>query len=133
MPNYTQLLIDILLKKAKGFTVQEKTDEFAVTDGELTLVKSKVSTKEVLPDVSAVKALLDIPSDSVDVSDMTDEQLQVEKLRLLRLLQLADQPTDQPSEPPTDNSAEQSNVQIVDRSTGYSDTPSEPAANKPTF
>lgn len=122
MPNYTQLLIGILLKKAKGFTVQEKTDEYAVTDGELTLVKSKVSTKEVLPDVSAVKALLDIPSDSVDVSDMTDEQLQVEKLRLLRLLQLADQPTEQQTGQPT--------AQLVEQQTNQPATPSDsPSTN----
>lgn len=102
--------------------MQEKTDEYAVTDGELTLVKSKVSTKEVLPDVSAVKALLDIPSDSVDVSDMTDEQLQVEKLRLLRLLQLADQPTEQQTGQPT--------AQLVEQQTNQPATPSDsPSTN----
>ena len=49
------------------------------------------------PDVAAVKALLQISQDEVDVSQMTDEQLQVEKLRLLALINACDS-VDQPSQ-----------------------------------
>ncbi len=90
MSDYKQLLTDILLKKAKGYSFKEKTEEFSVLEGKLTLVKKKVVTKRVQPDVSAIKALLQLSEDSLDVSQMTDEQLQVEKLRLLRLLNICD-------------------------------------------
>ena len=81
-----QLLIKILLRKAKGYSFREKTDEFVVVDGEKKLIKSKVVTKRIQPDVNAVKALLTLADGETDVTKMTDEQLQVEKLRLIRLL-----------------------------------------------
>lgn len=85
MKDCKRLLTDILLKKAKGYAYREKTDEYNVIDGKKVLIKSKVVTKRVQPDVNAVKALISL-SDVDDVTKMTDEQLQVEKLRLLRLL-----------------------------------------------
>ncbi len=84
-----ELLVKVLYKKAKGFTYREKTDEYVVVDGERKLVKSKTVTKHVLPDVSAITALLKL-NEQTDVTEMTDEQLQVEKLRLIRLLQDVD-------------------------------------------
>ena len=86
MKDTKQLLIDILLKKAKGYSYHEKTDEYNVVEGKKQLVKSKVVTKRVQPDVSAIKALITLSDASDDVTQMTDEQLQVEKLRLLNLL-----------------------------------------------
>ncbi|MCH5153055.1 MAG: hypothetical protein J1F68_03770 [Clostridiales bacterium] len=94
-----ELLTKILLKKAKGYTYREKTDEYVVVDGKKQLVKSKVVTKRVQPDVNAIKALITL-TDDLDVTKMTDEQLQVEKLRLIRLLNMYDeskQPPDSPS------------------------------------
>jgi len=96
MTNNKQLLIDILLKKAKGFSYKEKTEEFNVVDGKPQLIKRKVTTKKVLPDVNAVKALLSLDEQQTDVCDMTDEQLQVEKLRLIRLLNICDENVSQP-------------------------------------
>ena len=81
-----QLLIKILLKKAKGYAYHEKTDEYNVVEGKKQLVKSKVVTKRVQPDVNAIKALITLTDTGDDVTQMTDEQLQVEKLRLLNLL-----------------------------------------------
>ena len=81
-----ELLIKILLKKAKGYAYHEKTDEYNVVEGKKQLVKSKVVTKRVQPDVNAIKALITLTDASDDVTQMTDEQLQVEKLRLLNLL-----------------------------------------------
>ncbi len=88
--DYKKVLTDILLKKAKGFTYKEKTEEYAVIDGDVKLVKRKIATKHILPDVAAVKALLELSDGQVAVADMTDEQLQVEKLRLIRLLKICD-------------------------------------------
>ena len=94
-----QLLIKILLKKAKGYAYHEKTDEFNVVEGKKQLVKSKVVTKHVQPDVAAIKALITLTDDSSDVTQMTDEQLQVEKLRLISLLNNFE---NSPSQPTTD-------------------------------
>ena len=90
MTDYKQLLTKILLKKAKGYSYKEKTEEFNVVDGNPVLSKKKVVTKRVHPDVAAVKALLQLSEGDLDVSKMTDEQLQVEKLRLLELLNICD-------------------------------------------
>ena len=78
--DYKKLMEEVLLRKAKGYSFEEKTEEFAVVDGEMTLVKRKVSTKYVQPDVGALKAL----------AELTDEQLKAEKLRLLKLLKLCE-------------------------------------------
>ncbi|MCH5160057.1 MAG: hypothetical protein J1F66_04325 [Clostridiales bacterium] len=86
MMDTKKLLTNILLKKAKGYAYHEKTDEYNVVDGKKQLVKSKVVTKRVQPDVNAIKALISLTDASDDVTQMTDEQLQVEKLRLLNLL-----------------------------------------------
>lgn len=90
MSDCKQLLTEILLKKAKGYSFKEKTEEYNVVEGKPTLVKKKVVTKRVQPDVSAIKALLQLSENQTDVSQMTDEQLQVEKLRLLQLLNICD-------------------------------------------
>ena len=85
--SYTkQLLTKILLKKAKGYSFRERTDEYVVTDGKKQLIKSKIVTKRMQPDVNAIKALLTLTDIETDVTKLTDEQLQVEKLRLIRLL-----------------------------------------------
>ncbi len=93
--NYKNLLIKILIKKAKGYTVKEKVEEFCVTDGQINLTKRKVTTKKVSPDVNAIKALLQLSEEELDVCKMTDEQLAVEKLRLLKLLNICDQTSQQ--------------------------------------
>ena len=98
-----ELLTKILLKKAKGYAFKERTDEYVVVDGEKKLVKSKVVTKRVQPDVNAIKALITLTDDNSDVTKMTDEQLQVEKLRLIRLLNVYDEG----KQPPTDQDEEE--------------------------
>ena len=103
MTDTKQLLTKILLKKAKGYAFHEKTDEYVVVDGEKKLVKSKVVTKRVQPDVNAIKALITLSEDNTDVTKMTDEQLQVEKLRLIRLLNMCDEPNMPPTDPPTED------------------------------
>lgn len=90
MANFKDLLQKVLLKKAKGYAFKEKTEEFSVVDGQVTLTKRKIVTKHTQPDVSAIKALLQMYEDCA-VEDMTDEQLQVEKLRLLQLLNMCSQ------------------------------------------
>lgn len=85
-----QLLYEILVKKAKGYAYKERTDEYAISDGQKKLVRSKTVTKRMPPDLGAVKVLLSLNDDGADVTKMTDSQLQEEKLRLIRLLEEAE-------------------------------------------
>lgn len=85
--NVKDLLVRVLIKKAKGYSVREKTDEYVVSaDGEKKLVKSKVVTKRASPDVSACKVLLEMDVNELDLTEMTDEQLRAERDRLISLL-----------------------------------------------
>lgn len=88
--NSLKLMEKILTKKAKGYSVKEKTDEYVVVDGVLTLNKRKIVTKNVAPDISAVKALIELGSTADKVESLSDEQLQAEKLRLLQVLKLCE-------------------------------------------
>ncbi len=85
-----QLMEKILTKKAKGYTVKEKTDEYVVVDGVLSLNKRKIVTKNVPPDISAIKALIELDNTIDRVETLTDEQLQAEKLRLINVLKLCE-------------------------------------------
>ena len=73
-----------LLKVALGFSVEEITEEFAEVDGELKLLKRKRTKKQVPPDLKAVQILLDEHGEGV--STLSDEELEMEKNRLISLL-----------------------------------------------
>ncbi|MBD5583857.1 MAG: hypothetical protein HDQ88_02135 [Clostridia bacterium] len=55
-------------------------EEFTLEDGELKLVKRKVTKRDVPPDIKAVKLLLD------GKEELSDEELEAEKERLLKML-----------------------------------------------
>lgn len=74
-----------LLKKAMGYTADESVEEFSAEEDGLRLLKKKVTKKHVPPDVSALKVLLSLGSEK-SISEMTDEELEREKARLLILL-----------------------------------------------
>ncbi len=57
-------------------------EEYVLTDGEYKLVKRKVTTREIPPDIKAVKLLLDGGGDE----HLSDEELEEEKQKLLKLL-----------------------------------------------
>ena len=73
-----------LMKVALGFSVEEVTEEFGEVDGELKLLKRKRTKKQVPPDLKAVQLLL--TEKGVSVADMTDEELEEERQRLLAVL-----------------------------------------------
>ncbi len=77
---------EALKKRAIGYETTEITEEYSSNDdGEIRMVKRKVVSKNVPPDVSAVKLLYDsLQTD--DITSMTDEELEKEKIRLLNLL-----------------------------------------------
>ena len=70
-----------LIKCATGLKSQEVVEEFAVEEGELKLVKRKVTKREIPPDIKAVKLLLDGEGEEI-----SDEALEEEKQKLLKML-----------------------------------------------
>ena len=76
-----------LIKKAVGFDSQETVEEFVETEGEVRLLKRKVTTKAVPPDVSAVKLLLDLEGEEKEIFQLSDEELEAERKRLLKILE----------------------------------------------
>ena len=70
-----------LWKVALGYQVAEVTEEYAEVDGELKLTKRKRIKKDVPPDLKAVQLLLAEKGERYE--EMSDEQLQEEKKRLL--------------------------------------------------
>lgn len=47
-----------VLKKAAGYRTTETVEEYSLCDGEMTLTKRKVTSKDVPPDITALKYLL---------------------------------------------------------------------------
>lgn len=78
---------EALLKAALGCKIAEVTEEYAEVDGELKLLKRKKTKKDIPPDLKAVQLLLETGADR-DISALSDEELEEEKQRLLRLLYL---------------------------------------------
>jgi hypothetical protein len=75
-------LEDALVKKATGYFVEEITEEYSLDDGETKLVKRKVVKKDVPPDMTAIKILLDGDKEK-SIEEFTDEELEQEKARLI--------------------------------------------------
>ena len=69
-----------LKKCAVGFGTSEVVEEFSIEDGELKLVKKKVTKREIPPDIKAVKLLME------ERGELTDEELEEEKQRLMNML-----------------------------------------------
>lgn len=77
-------ILDALKKKAKGYRAEECVEEMAIVDGRLELVKRKVSVKDIPPDVSAAKLLLE-GADEPEI-ELSEEELLKERDRLMKLL-----------------------------------------------
>ncbi len=73
---------EALLKVALGYRIEEVTEEYDAKDGELRLVKRKETKKDVPPDLKAAKLLFE----EQDYSSLSDEELERERLRLLKLM-----------------------------------------------
>ncbi len=73
-----------LLKKALGYDFTETVMEYVLDDEGIKLSKKKVTKKNVPPDMTALKMLL--CEEQTDLSNMTDEELEKEKLRLISIL-----------------------------------------------
>ncbi len=69
-----------------GYDATEITEEYSDDgNGGVRMVKRKVVSKNVPPDVSAVKLLVELEGENT-IKDLTDEELEKEKQRLIKLL-----------------------------------------------
>ena len=71
-----------LKRCAVGFETGEVVEEFAVENGELKLVKKKVTRRDIPPDIKAVKMLLE----GENYARLSDEELEKERQRLIEIL-----------------------------------------------
>jgi hypothetical protein len=75
--------VKLALKKcAVGFDTSEVVEEFAVENGELKLIKRKVTKRDIPPDIKAMKMLLE----GQDVEKFSDEELMEERDNLMKML-----------------------------------------------
>ena len=75
-------ILDAVLKRACGYEAQETVEEYSMVDGSLELVKRRITTKDVPPDMTAAKMIFE----SGNVSELTDEELEKERIRLIKEL-----------------------------------------------
>lgn len=74
---------EALVRCAVGLSASEVVEEFSADgDGQLKLVKRKVTKRDIPPDLKAVKMLID----GEDVSQITDEELIAERQKLTDML-----------------------------------------------
>lgn len=75
-----------LLKKALGYNYKEVVDEYVIDEDGQKLTKRKITTKNVPPDISAVKLLLDElnVAVNVDLSALSDADLKRELKDILK-------------------------------------------------
>ena len=86
MKGKEEQLNKVLMQVAKGCCTTEVTEEYAEVDGKLKLTKRKKTKKDVPPDLKAVQLLLAGDGEG-GIADLSDEELESEKARLMALLQ----------------------------------------------
>lgn len=69
-----------LMKCATGLSAGETVEEYAVEDGQIKLIKRKVTRRDIPPDIKAVKMLMG------ERGELTDEELMEERNKLSKLL-----------------------------------------------
>ena len=77
-----------LIKKALGYRYNEVIEEYTIGEDGEKLSKKKVTTKDVPPDISAVKLLLDtLCVEHNDFEQMSDEELKKEIESAMKLIE----------------------------------------------
>ena len=84
--NIAEQIEKALLKRAVGYSSKEVTKEYQINEGETVLIKKKVALKNIPPDITAAKMLLDTFNKMADINSMTETELEEEKNRLINLL-----------------------------------------------
>jgi len=71
-----------LEKLAKGYSISEVTEEYALDGDSFKLVKKKETHKDIPPDMKAIMYLMQ----EEDFSSKSDEELEKEKRRLIEII-----------------------------------------------
>lgn len=80
---YKKVILSSLYDLAKGCIIKEKVEEFVSdAEGNISLKNRKFVKKQLAPDMQAIKVLMDLKIND-DFENMTDEELEKEKERLL--------------------------------------------------
>ena len=83
----TKSLKNKLEQYAFGYTLTETVSEYNIDEnGVLKLVKQKKSEKLIPPDVSLIKILYDLDDNKGGFENMTDEELEAEKQKIIKSL-----------------------------------------------
>lgn len=88
-------MLDSLYKKGVGYQTEEVVEEYASEEKGGELLKRKITIKNVPPDVAALKAYLDISKESGEFDNLSDNELNAEKIRLLKLLKKMEEKKDE--------------------------------------
>ena len=86
MNEIEQKIKQALTKKAVGYSAKEVVEEYQDDDGVLKLTKKRVTKKHVPPDTQAAKMVIEGFLCQDTLENMTDEQLENEKIRLIKTL-----------------------------------------------
>ncbi|MBQ7977214.1 MAG: hypothetical protein IJ301_01255 [Clostridia bacterium] len=86
----SEKLAKSLLKKAMGYTVDEVVEEYVSDENEMKLVKKKVTTKHIPPDINAARALLEkcLDNDMDHLRDLSDAELDELRNKVLEEIKL---------------------------------------------
>lgn len=81
-----------LIKKALGYQYKEVIEEYSIGEDGEKLSKKKVTTKDVPPDISAVKLLLESLNlaQNVDFEELSEEELKKEIKNAMQLLEMGE-------------------------------------------
>ena len=78
---------EALIKSAVGFETNDVVEEFGVDEsGQLKLLKRKITKKTFPPNISALKTLAEFSLKENEFSELSFEELEHEKIRLLKML-----------------------------------------------
>lgn len=78
-----------LMKKALGYRYNEVIEEYTIGEDGEKLSKKKVTTKDVPPDIAAVKLLLDsLNVEHGDFENLSDEELKTEIEKAMKLVEM---------------------------------------------
>ena len=92
---YNKKLNKALIKRALGYLNKEVTEEFCKEDEgqKMILTKRKVTKKNIPPDMTAVRVLLEMQQESkeIDFANMSDEELLIERDKLIEKLKENDE------------------------------------------
>lgn len=88
MVNKQDKVLEKLYKKAIGYDIEEVVEEYSGDEGGGELVKRKITKKPIPPDVTALKTYIEITENKSEFESMTDDELVIEKMRLIGELEI---------------------------------------------